>query len=73
MKEAIVAVENIMGNDEKMRNEAIPNCVYTSPEIATVGLTQEEAEAKGIEISVGRFNFAANGKSHIHGRSRRVC
>ena len=63
MKEGIVAVENIIGNVVEMKYEAVPNCVYTHPEIATVGLSQREAEAQGIAPATGRFNFAGNGKA----------
>jgi dihydrolipoamide dehydrogenase len=63
MKEGIVAVENILGNEARMNYGAIPNCVYTSPEIASVGITQSQAEKNRIEVSVGVFSFAGNGKA----------
>jgi dihydrolipoamide dehydrogenase len=63
MKEGIVAVENIMGKNIKMNYGAIPNCVYTNPEIASVGISHQLAQESGIEVSVGRFNLAANGKA----------
>lgn len=63
MKEGLVAVENICGNNKKMCYDAIPNCVYTAPEMATVGMSQQEARDMGIGIKVGRFSFAANGKA----------
>ena len=63
MKEGIVAAENIAGSDVQMKYDAIPGCVYTQPEIATVGLSQHEAEEKGIAVTTGRFNFVGNGKA----------
>ena len=63
MKEGIAAVENIIGKYKTMKYEAVPNCVYTIPEIATVGLSQSEAEAQGISTAIGKFNFTGNGKA----------
>lgn len=62
--EAIVAVENIVrGRDRKVDYRAVPNCVYTVPEVASVGLTQSEAEAKGYDVTVGKFLFRPLGKA----------
>ena len=44
-----------------------PGCVYTSPELASVGMTEREAEKKGHKIRVGRFPLTTNGKSMITG------
>lgn len=62
--EGIVAVTNaVTGSEKKMDYKAVPNCVYTSPEVSSVGLTQSEAEAKGYDITVGKFNFRPLGKA----------
>lgn len=62
--EAICAVTNIIkGGDRLFDYKAVPNCVYTVPEVASVGLTQSEAETQGYEVSVGRFNFRPLGKA----------
>jgi dihydrolipoamide dehydrogenase len=62
--EGICAVTNIVtGAEKKMDYKAVPNCVYTVPEVSSVGLTQSEAEAQGFEVSVGKFNFRPNGKA----------
>jgi dihydrolipoamide dehydrogenase len=62
--EGICAVQNIVnGTAKKMDFKAVPSCVYTVPEVATVGLSQSEAEAQGYEVSVGKFGFRANGKA----------
>lgn len=63
--QGIVAVENIMGIDVKMKYNAIPACVYTKPEIASVGMTEEEVKEKGIDYEVGIFPLVNNGKTLI--------
>lgn len=61
--EGLLAVKNIIeGKSEKMDYKAVPNCVYTIPEVASVGLTQSEAEAKGYDVVVGKANFRPFGK-----------
>jgi dihydrolipoamide dehydrogenase len=62
-----VAAENAMGHDHVFDLKTCPSCVYTNPEIATVGLTEKQADEQGIECTVGRFPLAANGKSLIMG------
>ena len=62
--EGIVAVTNaVTGTQKKMDYKAVPNCVYTSPEVSSVGLTQAEAEAKGYDVMIGKFNFRPLGKA----------
>jgi dihydrolipoamide dehydrogenase len=60
--QGMIAVENIMGKDSKMNYHAVPGAIFSSPEIGTVGLSEDEAEEKGIDYKVGSFPFAANGK-----------
>lgn len=59
--EGIVAVENIMGIDNKMNYNLVPQVVYSFPEIASVGITKERAKEEGLDFSVGKFPLAANG------------
>jgi len=62
--EGIVAVTNaVTGSEKKMDYKAVPNCVYTNPEVSSVGLTQSEAEAKGYDVTIGKFNFRPLGKA----------
>ncbi len=62
--EAQIAMANIATNgSKKVDYKAVPNCVYTSPEVASVGLTQSEAETQGYEVTVGKFNFRPLGKA----------
>lgn len=63
MKEGLNVAENISGKNEPMEYHCIPNCVFTYPEIATVGLAQEKAGYEGRDVRIGRFSFAANGKA----------
>lgn len=60
--QGVIAVENIMGMDKEMNYQAVPGAIFTSPEIGTVGLSEEEAKAEGIDYEVGSFPFAASGK-----------
>lgn len=66
--EGIVAVTNaIQGGDRKVDYKAVPNCVYTSPEVSSVGLTEAEAKENGYEVSIGKFNFRPLGKAMATG------
>ncbi|WP_010233665.1 dihydrolipoyl dehydrogenase [Clostridium arbusti] len=67
--QGVVAAENIMGKNKKMDYKTVPACVYTKPEIASVGLTEEQAKEKGIDYKIGKFPLAANGKSLIMGEN----
>lgn len=66
--EGIVCVEKIAGHDPEPIDYAnIPSCTYCWPEVASVGLTEEEAKAKGYELKVGKFPFSASGKAAASG------
>lgn len=60
-----VAAENIMGIDARYDEKTKSTCVYTTPEIATVGLTEAACAEKKIECKIGRFPMSANGKALI--------
>ncbi|MEO0144643.1 MAG: dihydrolipoyl dehydrogenase [candidate division WOR-3 bacterium] len=62
-KEAIIAVEIIAGIEKKYDVKAIPSVIYTNPELASVGLSEEEARKRGYKIKVGKFPLTANGKA----------
>lgn len=55
--EGLVAAENICGHEASMNYRSIPSCIYTEPEVASVGLSEEAARAQGHEIQVGTFTF----------------
>jgi dihydrolipoamide dehydrogenase len=60
-------VEGIMGQKPDINHNVVPAVVFTNPEIATVGLTEEKAQQNGMEVSVGRFMFGANSKAVAQG------
>lgn len=61
--EGKVAVENMHGINSSVNYDCVPACVFTFPELSSVGLTEEEAKNRNIDYSVGKFNFAANCKA----------
>ncbi|MCT4664065.1 MAG: dihydrolipoyl dehydrogenase [Flavobacteriales bacterium] len=66
--EGIICVEKIAGHHpEAMDYGNIPGCTYTSPEIASVGMTEAQAKEAGYEIKVGKFPFSASGKASAAG------
>lgn len=66
--EGIVAVEHMAGaNPHPINYDEVPACVYSHPEVSSVGLTEEEAKDQGYKIKVGRFSFQAIGKALVHG------
>lgn len=68
--EGIVAVEHMAGESPwPIAYDQVPRCVYSLPEIAAVGYSEEEAREQGIEVKVGTFPFQANGKALIEGVS----
>jgi dihydrolipoamide dehydrogenase len=61
--EGVAVVENIAGRSGHVNYSAVPVVIYTHPELASVGLTEEEARGRGIEIRVGKFPWIANGRA----------
>lgn len=64
-EEAEVAVENVLGSTRIMDYNGIPKAIFTFPEIASVGLTEEEAKNQGMTVKVGKFPMRGNGKALI--------
>ncbi|HUI25101.1 MAG TPA: dihydrolipoyl dehydrogenase [Candidatus Kryptonia bacterium] len=62
-EEGVAAVEMMAGVAGHVNYAAIPNVVYTWPELASVGLSEEEAAARGIAVNIGRFPFIANSRA----------
>jgi len=68
--EGIIAAESIAGlKPHAINKHNIPGCTYSSPQIASVGLTEEAAKALGYELKIGRFPFMANGKALVSGEA----
>ncbi len=67
--EGIVAAEVVAGEPSAADFQAVPAAVFTDPEIATVGLSEEEAEAEGFDPVVGKFPFSASGRAMTTGHT----
>jgi dihydrolipoamide dehydrogenase len=64
--EGILAIEHMKGMDPRPINyDHVPNCTYTDPEVASVGLTERKAKERGYDVKIGKFPFTANAKARI--------
>ncbi|MDN5348485.1 MAG: dihydrolipoamide dehydrogenase [Clostridia bacterium] len=61
--QGIACVQTILGRPTRVNYDAVPSCIFTQPEIASVGLTKEAAEERGLNVKVGKFPFMASGKA----------
>ena len=68
-EEGVVAAEVIAGKPARMHYRSIPSVVYTWPEVASVGLTEDEVKQSGREYRTGKFPFSANGRARTMGES----
>ncbi len=67
--EGIVAAENALGRCSKVDYSKIPNCIFTLPEVASIGLTEKQAKEKGLRVRIGKYPFQSNGKALANGDS----
>ena len=67
--EGIVAAENIMGLESSLDYNLLPSVVYSFPELASVGITEEEAKEKGLDYKVSKFPLMANGMAIANGET----
>lgn len=66
--EGIIAVEHMAEqNPLPMNMEQVPSCIYSNPEVASVGLTEEQAKEQGYDVKTGKFSFKAIGKALVFG------
>ncbi len=65
--QGVAAVETTLGRQPRLRLDLVPACVFTWPEVASVGLGEEAARSQGREVVVGRFPFSANGRATAEG------
>lgn len=65
--EGVALAEILAGKAGHVNYDTVPGVIYTHPEVATVGLTEEQCKEKGIEINVGKFPFLANGRARAKG------
>ncbi|NRA67504.1 MAG: dihydrolipoyl dehydrogenase [Pseudobacteriovorax sp.] len=62
-EEGVACMELIAGKAGHVNYNAVPNVVYTWPEVASVGLTEQECKSNGMEVNIGKFPFTANGRA----------
>jgi dihydrolipoamide dehydrogenase len=67
--DGILAVDNITGESRRADYSSVPNCIWTDPQIASVGLTEEEAKTKYPDARIAKFPYLASGKAYIMGRT----
>lgn len=67
--EGIVAATNATGGNRRIDYRVVPSCNFTSPEVASVGLTETQAKAAGYTVKTGSFLFAGNGRAHAMGET----
>lgn len=67
--EGKVAARNALGKKVAMDYTIIPDCVYSFPEVSSVGLTEEEATKRGYDVRIGRMHFAGLGRAQAHGET----
>jgi dihydrolipoamide dehydrogenase len=68
-EEGVAVAERLAGKKTHVNYDAIPSVVYTHPELASVGLTEEQVREKGIECRIGKFPFLANGRARCLGET----
>jgi len=67
--QGIVAAENVCRKQRRKAETVIPSCIFTSPEIGSVGLTEQAAKEKSISVKIGKFSFAGLGKAMAAGEA----
>jgi dihydrolipoamide dehydrogenase len=70
MAEGKTAAENALGGSSHVDYEVVPRCIFSLPEMASVGLSEEEAQKRGYQVRCGRFPFSANSMAAILGERR---
>ncbi|MBP8641296.1 MAG: FAD-dependent oxidoreductase, partial [Oscillospiraceae bacterium] len=68
--QALNVVAEIAGNKPPVELSVVPSCIFTSPEIASVGITAEQAKTNGIEVKTGKYAMSGNGKTIIEQQER---
>ncbi|TQR18768.1 dihydrolipoyl dehydrogenase [Psychrobacillus soli] len=67
--EGLTAVENLDEEKEKMNYKVMPRCIYTNPQVASVGMSEAELKEKGIMYKVNKYSFSGNGKALTMGET----
>jgi dihydrolipoamide dehydrogenase len=69
-REGVVAAAQAAGRDVRMSYRAVPRCTFTRPEIASVGVTEDQAKERGLKFDTGRFPFSASGRALAAGENQ---
>lgn len=69
-REGIVAVENIAGMSSRINYDFVPRCVYTDPEVASVGISEAEARGRNINIKIAKFPLSACGRAVVENKAQ---
>ncbi|WP_141993310.1 dihydrolipoyl dehydrogenase [Bacillus sp. B4EP4a] len=67
--EGLTAIENLDEKKEKMNYKVMPRCIYTNPQVASVGLSEAELKDRGIKYKVNKYSFSGNGKALAAGET----
>ena len=67
--DGILACDNVLGRERSINYQGIPGCIYTDPEIASVGMTEDEARAGHPGVKIAKFPYLASGKSYLLGKT----
>jgi dihydrolipoamide dehydrogenase len=69
--EGVICVEHMTGHHHShvLDTSSIPGCIYSIPQVASIGLTEEKALAKGHRVKIGKFPFSANGQAVAYGQT----
>ncbi len=68
-REGIASVEGMAGGDAELDYNVVPNCIFTQPEIASVGLSEDKAKERNLDVKARKFLFSSIGKSHVLGET----
>ena len=66
-EEGVAVAEILAGQAGHVNYSTVPSVIYTHPEVASVGITEEQAKSQGLEVNIGKFPFAANGRARAMG------
>lgn len=67
--QGVLAAESALGKRRSFKKQVVPSCIFTTPEIGTVGLGEQEAKNRGLNVITGKFHFAALGKALAAGET----
>lgn len=67
--DGVVAVDNILGHERHVDYSNVPSCIYTDPEIASVGISEDTVKAERMDAKVAKFPYLASGKAYLMGKS----